>query len=118
MKGIGIWHFGILTESFTVIDHGPNGTRERPIKEFSDGERLHVEPHSNPHVSRLDVIQRARSFIGRWKYNAIFKNCEHFVNHCRNGYMRSKQVGNRVKAIIISIIILGIVIHLFKKNKE
>lgn len=93
-KGIGIWHYGIVTEDFRVIDHGPEGTQERSWASFSGGGQVFLERHSNPNVSRSEVIRRARQLIGKLSYDSISMNCEHFVNRCRKGRSVSGQVRN------------------------
>lgn len=117
MKGVRIWHFGIFTESGTVIDHGPGGTKEGSLEDFSGGGQIYVEKHRNPHVSPSEVVRRARSYIGRWNYSAIFKNCEHFINQCRNGSKYSHQVKEGVGITLAAfLLIVGIVTLIRRQN--
>lgn len=113
---IGVWHYGVLTDRNTVIDHGPDGTWERTFLEFTGGGKVYFQRHSNPHLSREQVVSRARSLIGKLEYSALVRNCEHFVNLCRRGKASSKQVRNTVLGVAFGGLTLYGLAQLFKSE--
>ncbi|MBL1294165.1 MAG: lecithin retinol acyltransferase family protein [Thiotrichales bacterium] len=59
------------------------------------------------------VLARARSAIGRVKYNLLQYNCEHFVREVISGVAKSKQIK---KVAIMGGITLGAIYLLSKKR--
>lgn len=46
-----------------------------------------------------EIIDRAKSRIGEKKYSVRENNCEHFVNWCRTGQAKSRQVDRTIERI-------------------
>ena len=53
--------------------------------------RVHWVHHSDS-ISPDEVVQRAKSQIGRQGYDLVFNNCEHFASWCVVGQQTSRQV--------------------------
>eukprot|EP00106_Octopus_bimaculoides_P006250 XP_014773692.1 PREDICTED: retinoic acid receptor responder protein 3-like [Octopus bimaculoides] len=47
---------------------------------------------------RCDIVRRAQSRIGEYKYSILSNNCEHFVNWCRYGKHFSSQVNDKLRS--------------------
>ena len=101
--------------------------QETTLDEFLDGDSIwSVEVVKfNPKkyrkiYSREKTVERARSLLGRNKYNLIFENCETFANMCKTGKHESSQVENafcfigKVAVVVIAVGALGGIPGLFK----
>ena len=103
-----VWHFGIYAGNGMIIDHAPrNGAHERTWDEFSEGEDVYIVPREHDDLPREEILRRARLNLGRWAYNMFNSNCEHFINWCRKGKLKSKQV------LTIGAIIIGLILAIF-----
>jgi len=118
MSKEGFWHYGIYTEIGTVIDRIKGiGIRERSYESFAENEAVYIERHTNPEISREDVVENARSRIGDSGYNAVFKNCEHFVNWCRtNAIPVSKQVLKIAGGTLVAFLIICLLVSCARKK--
>lgn len=65
--------------------------KEEPWDRVVNGQPTKVVADT-PILSPENILQRARSQIGVWKYSVTSKNCEHFVNWAGNEKISSKQV--------------------------
>ena len=68
-----------------------NTVREEPWDEVV-GNRATVVVESFPKFSVSEILARARSEIGSWKYDTLFRNCEHFVTYVTEDQPKSAQV--------------------------
>ena len=94
-----IKHHGIYINQKDVVhfDGGPGAKNpmiwSTSLKYFADGNDVLTVNHSDPMYNNREVIERARSQLGRRDYTLLDRNCEHFVTWCINGDAISDQVG-------------------------
>ena len=65
--------------------------REEPWDEVV-GNRATVVIESFPKFSVSEILARARSKIGSWKYDMLSRNCEHLVTYVTEDQAKSAQV--------------------------
>ena len=92
-------HYGIFTESDTVIQFGLPDNVNRPASEvvvietdvytFLQGGELEVGvPDFNEKKkmrAKAQIVSLARERLGEGGYDILHNNCEHFVNECAFG---------------------------------
>jgi hypothetical protein len=80
-------HYSGLSESFN------KGSVEiTTLDEFAQGNDHDVKIHLIQRFNADERVERAMSKLGEDSYNAVFNNCEHFVNWCFFGLKISSQV--------------------------
>lgn len=86
-------HVGIATGYGTVIHSSARYGRvmETDLSDFSGGRPVRSVAYGSS-LSGTQVVVRARGRIGQ-RYNALVRNCEHFVTWCVSGEARSGQLG-------------------------
>ena len=104
----GFKHHGIYLGDGIVIHYARDRSRNQPravrqvsLGQFEDGHGFYVEHASDPHYSRQQVVQRARTRMGERQYNLVRNNCEHFCNWCTGGSAVSAQV-RRAQSLLTS----------------
>lgn len=89
-------HYGIFTESDTVIQFGLPDNVNRPASEvkvietdvydFLRGGELEVMEPTHAEKKKMrepcEIVRLARGRIGEGGYDLLHNNCEHFVNEC------------------------------------
>ncbi|NOQ75610.1 MAG: hypothetical protein GQ574_26620 [Crocinitomix sp.] len=96
-RGKGVFHFGIMSYDYHVIDHAPRkGTALRTWEEFSEGEEVKIVPSKSGDFDSDVIHQRALNSIGKSNYSISEANCEHFVNWCSRDRAESPQIKEKV----------------------
>jgi len=80
--------------------------------DFSHGNRIIVMPHKTRKYSLLESVRRAEERLGEANYDLPSNNCEHFVNWCINGKVKSRQV-EKVATYTTGIIVFIVAIVVF-----
>ncbi len=100
-KRLGYTHHGIYLGRNKVIHYSglANGLRAGPVEitsldNFSQGKHTYVQSHDKRVFCHKQTVKRARSRLTEDKYNLLTNNCEHFINWCIYGKVRSEQVSN------------------------
>ncbi len=83
------------------------------FQEFSQGNKVFVQPHKIRKYNLLDSVKRGEQRLGEANYDLPSNNCEHFVNWCIDGKVKSKQV-ERVATYITTIIVLTVAVIVFE----
>jgi hypothetical protein len=126
---VGVWHYGIVSayeeNTETLIIHfcsnvgdstGEKRIRETSISWFLENGKQAQVVHEEPAYDYKTIVQRARSQIGKGKYDLTVKNCEHFSSWCSQGYSYSSQVA--VNGIIaIAAIALGAIFGVLRMSR-
>ena len=113
--GIGDDQGGVL--HYAGFSEAPSGAPvvRGTFQEFSQGNKVFVQPHKIRKYSLLDSVKRGEQRLGEANYDLPSNNCEHFVNWCIDGKVKSRQV-EKVATYITGVIVLTIaviVFHLF-----
>jgi hypothetical protein len=113
--GIGDDQGGVL--HYAGFSEAPTGAPvvRGTFHEFSQGCKVFVQPHKVRKYSLLDSVKRGEQRLGEANYDLPSNNCEHFVNWCIDGKVKSKQV-EKVATYTTGIIVVTvavIVFHLF-----
>lgn len=71
-----------------------NGTvREETWDEVTKGSNSYiVDLGSRDNLCKRDILLKAKSYIGTWKYSLFNNNCEHFINFIVNNELKSNQL--------------------------
>ena len=90
---------------------GSNRIIETSLEYFlQDGEDSEiVDPAEDPLFDGDDVVSRARSQLGKTKYNLSCKNCEHFASWCTHGSAFSRQVHQYGIGFAVATVVCGII---------
>mmetsp|Transcript_30803 Transcript_30803/g.34358 ORF Transcript_30803/g.34358 Transcript_30803/m.34358 type:complete len:230 (-) Transcript_30803:100-789(-) len=106
----GFNHFGIYDKvGHKVIEydtHGLNsdlGIRENPLSSWqskAESDIFVLDVKSK--YSNQQVVERARSLLGRENFSLLFRNCEHFAMWARTGLWKSRQIVTWRNTLIIS----------------
>ncbi len=102
------YHYGIFTESDTVIQFGLPDNVNRPadevkvlesdVYEFLNGGEMQVHEPTRAEKKKmrapLEIVRLARERIGEGGYDILHNNCEHFVNECAFGEHHSSFVSD------------------------
>ena len=84
------------------------------IQKFADGRQVRLGS-SKAKYSPDEIVRRAKSRLGEKKYGLIGNNCEQFVNWCRTGDHKSKQVNRAALAIGYLSPFVGAAVYLKQK---
>lgn len=87
-------HHGLYVGNDKVIERCQDGVKVSNLREFSEGNEIHIEEHLLRPFTREQSCKRAYSKVGDKSYNVIFNNCECFVTWCINGIGLSAQVSS------------------------
>jgi hypothetical protein len=100
----GYRHHGIYAGQGRVIHYAgrfryPKGCiEETSLEDFIGKRPIHVG--SAPDSPRAEnTLRRARSRLGKCRYDPLSNNCEHFCNWCQLGEARSPQVESLTKPV-------------------
>jgi hypothetical protein len=111
---VGLWnHKGIVSDRQiggkpTVLANSmrSGGFIELTWDDFSGGQHVFLDGYPGQ-LPSWEVIHRARSLYDR-KYDAIFWNCEHFVNVCHGLRPGSPQlIVTAVVALLLAMVLAG-----------
>ena len=110
--GIGDDQGGVL--HYAGFSEAPAGAPvvRGSFHEFSQGYKIFVQPHKNRKYSLLNSVKRAEKRLGEANYDLPSNNCEHFVNWCIDGRVKSKQV-EKVATYTTGIIVFSVAIIVF-----
>ncbi len=98
----GYNHHGLFTENGQVVHlTSDNIIEEIPLETFTEGRSYRIKKYHSQ-FSRREIINRARSRLGRENYSLLWNNCEHFVTWCIYGQAESKQVQQAVRLGVIT----------------
>ena len=129
VAGFGFWHHGIVTEVQAsdirvihfaypegVADASDRSIVDTSLSWFVTGGCNPCLEDDEPDFDLLEVVQRARSLLGRGGYLLPVRNCEHFASWCRSKTPRSWQVdqaGNTALIAAAVFVAMGIALKLF-----
>lgn len=87
VQRVGFTHHGLYLGRNRVIHYADRMVYDDTLENFAGGARIHrMSAEESPISYSVDeVIARAFSRIGEYKYNLFLNNCENFVRWCRNG---------------------------------
>lgn len=115
----GIVHHGIGDNQGGVLHYAglSEGATSAPVlrssfHDFRQGHKIVVQPHKNRKYSLLESVKRAEQRLGESNYDMHSNNCEHFVNWCIDGKVKSKQV-EKIATYTTGIIVFITVIVVF-----
>jgi hypothetical protein len=99
-------HYGVYAGDGKVIHFAPLTGKEikaesavvheTTLGNFLKGGILKIDNKSKAKYPRSEIVERARSQIGKKSYSLVFYNCEHFANWCRTGVYESNQVNSAI----------------------
>lgn len=99
-------HHGLYAGNGQVIHFTSNSKVEvLPLSDFTDGKGFKIRKFYSP-FNRKQILERAKSRLGKRDYSLVFSNCEHFVTWCIYGQAESKQVQD---AVALTTTLAGIV---------
>ncbi|MBU8901413.1 MAG: lecithin retinol acyltransferase family protein, partial [Victivallales bacterium] len=78
--------------------------------DFSQGCKIVVQPHKTRKYTLLESIKRAEQRLGEANYDLPSNNCEHFVNWCINGKVKSRQVEKVATYTTVIIVCLTVIV--------
>jgi Lecithin retinol acyltransferase len=82
-------------------------------QKFAGNKEIQVKDHGDrPSLSYSKAVERAKSLLGKNRYNLIDHNCEHFASWCVTGKSDSGQIGMwaNIAASIGVTAVLGVVV--------
>lgn len=80
-------HYGVLVYA---LHGGP--VEEVSLARFAQGHAIWIRSHLCVAFAPQEVIRRARSRIGEYRYRLLSNNCEHFCEWCLHDEHRSYQI--------------------------
>ena len=80
--------------------------------DFRQGHKIVVLPHKKRKYSLLESVKRAEQRLGESNYDMHSNNCEHFVNWCIDGKVKSQQV-EKIATYVTGVIVFITVIVVF-----
>lgn len=92
------WHWALESDAYRdgkpmlISNTMRNGTVKEETWDEVVGGRSFKRVPIETSMSRHAVVTRARSAIGRLRYNVVSYNCEHFVTDVLTGVKKSGQV--------------------------
>lgn len=99
-------HHGLYAGNGQVIHFTSNGkVEEIALSKFTHQRGYRIRKFYS-RFNPKQIIERAKSRLGKRNYSVLFNNCEHFVTWCIYGEAESKQVQD---AIALSTTITGMV---------
>jgi Lecithin retinol acyltransferase len=115
----GIVHHGIGDDQGGVLHYAglSEGATSAPVlrssfDDFRQGHKIVVQPHKNRKYSLLESVKRAEQRLGESNYDMHSNNCEHFVNWCVDGKVKSQQV-EKIATYVTGVIVFTTVIVVF-----
>ncbi|MCD9525508.1 lecithin retinol acyltransferase family protein [Photobacterium carnosum] len=92
-------HYSVVSDEistdgkpFLISATKRNGTvKEEPWDIATQGKYTYISDKKS-NLSRTDILNNARSQIGKWHYSVRSSNCEHFSNWCLGLKVSSTQV--------------------------
>ena len=127
-----IYHYGILVDNDQIIQFGLPPTARQEVKNqevsvclsnveiFLQGGRLErgkPQLEDGEKRSAQQVVEYAKSQLGRKGYHILHNNCEHFVYECIFGQKKSLQTDN-VRAFFASLPIADVYTFAIPENFE
>jgi len=114
-----IVHHGIGDDQGGVLHYAglSDGATSAPVlrssfHDFRQGHKIIVQPYKNRKYSLLESVKRAEQRLGESNYDMHSNNCEHFVNWCIDGKVKSKQV-EKIATYVTGLIVFITVIVVF-----
>ena len=102
-------HYGVYIGEGKVIHFAPlegqeisieNGIiHETTLEKFLNGRTLKIDKNIKAIFSETEIVERARSKLGKKGYDLFSNNCEHFARWCVTGEHVSYQIDNLPKKI-------------------
>ena len=115
----GYVHHGIGDDQGGILHYAgfSDGATGAPVlqgsfHDFTQGCKMVVQPHKNRKYGLLESVKRAEQRLGEANYDLPSNNCEHFVNWCIDGKVKSKQV-EKVATYTTAIIVFVTTIVVF-----
>lgn len=112
VQRLGYTHHGIYVGNNQVVHYSgkAQGLLDRTgkisqvsLKEFANGARIQIVPHSKIKFTRSEAVKRARSRVGESAYTVFENNCEHFVYWCLFDRHTSRQVDTATTGVNTAI---------------
>jgi len=91
-------HFAPLAGKETSADNAV--VHETNLGNFLKGGTLKIDRKSKAKFTRPEIVERARSQIGKKSYSLVFHNCEHFAHWCKTGVYESDQVNSAIDVAV------------------
>ena len=76
---------------------------EEPYDDVVRGREIRLLRRQSP-LCRHEILERARSLIGKCRYHVLLRNCEHFANWACGFEVRSRQVETVINVCVVAVI--------------